>query len=156
MRLAAPPDIFVELVAFVALATVPVTFAPVIFIKLAPDTAPKEPDHVPVLIVPTVVKLANDVKDVLLDAVMFNAVPPIFKLDAVPVKPVPGPLNCVDAVIVVPETVPTVMLGVPVKLDAVEDVVAVAALPPILKPAAFPVKPVPGPLNCVVAVNVVA
>ena len=38
---------------------------------------------------------------------------------------------------------------------AVVAVVAVAALPPIDKDAAVPVKPVPGPLNCVVAVNVV-
>ena len=33
------------------------------------------------------------------------AVPPIDKLAAVPVKPVPGPLNCVLALIVVPPKV---------------------------------------------------
>ena len=38
---------------------------------------------------------------------------------------------------------------------AVVAVVAVAAFPPIDKPAAVPVKPVPGPSNCVVAVTVV-
>jgi hypothetical protein len=32
----------------------------------------------------------------------------MFKLPAVPVIPVPGPINCVEAVIVVPATVPPV------------------------------------------------
>ena len=34
------------------------------------------------------------------------AFPPIDRPEAVPVSPVPGPENCVDAVIVVPDTVP--------------------------------------------------
>jgi hypothetical protein len=34
---------------------------------------------------------------------------PTVKLEAVPVKPVPGPLNCVVAVIVVPRTVEAVV-----------------------------------------------
>ena len=46
----------------VALATVPVTFAPVMLVKLAPETAPKDPDHVPDVIVPVVVKLDEPAK----------------------------------------------------------------------------------------------
>ena len=41
------------------------------------------------------------------------ALPPMDKAVAVPVKPVPGPLNCVEAVIVLPPTVEPLM-GVPV------------------------------------------
>ena len=52
----------VALVAFVALATVPVTFAPVRLVKLAPETAPKDPDHVPEVTVPVVVRLDEPAK----------------------------------------------------------------------------------------------
>lgn len=52
----------VALVALVALATVPVTFAPVMLVKLAPLTAPKDPDQVPEVIVPVVVRLDEPAK----------------------------------------------------------------------------------------------
>ena len=68
----------VAVVAVVALATVPVTLAPVMFVKLAPETAPKDPDQVPDVTVPTVFKFAKDVNDVLLDAVILAAVPVVF------------------------------------------------------------------------------
>lgn len=47
-------------------------------VRLAPDTAPNEPDQVPDVIVPTVAKLASEVSVVLLDAVMLAAVPVVF------------------------------------------------------------------------------
>jgi hypothetical protein len=49
--------VFVAFVALVALDTVPVTFPPVMLVKLAPLTAPKDPDQVPEVTVPVVVKL---------------------------------------------------------------------------------------------------
>jgi hypothetical protein len=51
-----------------------------------------------------VVAVVADVADVAV-----AALPPIERLLAVPVKPVPGPLNCVVAVIVVPRTVDAVV-----------------------------------------------
>ena len=64
------------------------------------------------------------------------ALPPMDKPLAVPVKPVPGPLNCVEAVMVVPSTVEPLM-GVPVML------------PPVIATLlAFWVDIVPKPLTC--------
>jgi hypothetical protein len=113
-------------------------------------------------------------------------VPPTFKEAAVPVRLVPGPLNdelavivvpltvpmfvklrdasitvvpatwyvavpealkADEAVKVVPETVPTVMFGVPERPPDV---------PPTFSDAAVPVRPVPGPENCVDAATVAA
>lgn len=49
-------------------------------VRFAPDTAPNDPDQVPEVMVPTVAKLASEVRVVLLDAVMFAAVPVVFWL----------------------------------------------------------------------------
>jgi hypothetical protein len=65
-------------VAFVALATVPVTFAPVMLVKLAPETAPKEPDHVPEVTVPVVAKFGMDVIELCVAPVTDAAVPVVF------------------------------------------------------------------------------
>ena len=71
------------------------------------------------------------------------AFPPMDKPLAVPVKPVPGPLNWVDAVIVVPPTVEP-LIGVP----AIE--------PPVIATLfAFWVDIVPSPETCVFAMAIV-
>ena len=57
---------------------VPLRFPAVKLVKFAPDTAPKEPDQVPLVIVPTVAKLDKEVNVVLLDAVILAAVPVVF------------------------------------------------------------------------------
>ena len=55
------------------------------------------------------------------------AFPPMFNVVAVPVKPVPGPLNCVEAVIVVPPMV------VKTPVEAVEaPIVVPLILPPVI------------------------
>ena len=77
------------------------------------------------------------------------ALPPIDKLAAVPVNPVPGPSNCVVAVTVVPRTVAAV----------VAPTVAPSIAPPVMATElAFWVDIVPRPLTCVfeMAIAVVA
>jgi hypothetical protein len=70
------------------------------------------------------------------------AFPPMLKDDAVPVKPVPGPLNCVDAVIVVPPTVEP-LIGVP------------EMLPPVIATLlAFCVDIVPNPVTCELGIEI--
>ena len=70
------------------------------------------------------------------------ALPPIDKPLAVPVKPVPGPLNCVAAVIVLPPTVEP-LIGVPV------------IVPPVIATLlAFCVDIVPKPVTCVFAMEI--
>jgi hypothetical protein len=57
----------------------------------------------------------------------------MFKEVAVPVNPVPGPLNCVDAVIVVPPTVEPLM-GVPEILPPVIDTLLAFCVDIVPKP----------------------
>ena len=98
----------------------PDKFAAVKLVKFAPDTAPKEPDHVPEVTVPVVVKLAEPANG---DAptVLYETVCAALPLKVVPdTAPDPPLLNV------------TAFVTLPADVADVADV-AVAALPPMLK-----------------------
>ena len=98
MTVAAFPEI---LIPHVPLAPVPVVLgAPIVLYETvnAPEPLKVDPLAPPA---PPLLKVTLFVTDPAV--VALAADPPIDKPLAVPVKPVPGPLNCVDAVIVVPQ-----------------------------------------------------
>ncbi len=67
-----------------------------------------------------------------------------------PVKPVPAPLNCVEAVIVVPPSV----VKAPVEAVVAPIVVPLIVPPVIATELAFWVLNVPNPVTCVLAIDI--